>query len=244
YTILTATIFGVFAFVEWLAGRVIEHSGVAVALVAFTAIGVAFSLNAVHARIESFVERALFRRRHLAERHLAAVSAGLPYAENSGAVERALLHEPAEAYSLSCATLFKRDDAGNYTHDGEILDPAVALQLQGTRRAVRLHQLSMDERWDAQTGPILAVPVFVQARLHAIAVYGGHVNGEDIDPDEVESLEAICTAAAMAYDHLDAVQVRREIARWRKLAERQTRELAAMRERVSLLADQTQRNGP
>lgn len=238
YTILTAALFATFAFIEWLAGRAIEHSGVAIALVALTAIGVAFSLEAAHSKIEAFVERAFFRRRHLAERHLASVAAGLPYAENAAAVEAALLHEPTEAYTLTCAELYERDDSGNFLSDGEALDPTVTLRLQGSRRSVRLHELERtDPTAGAGNGPVLAVPVFVQARLHAIALYGAHRNGEDIDPDEAASLEAVCNAAGTAYDRLDALRAHRELARWRKLAERQARELAALRERATLFGE-------
>jgi hypothetical protein len=238
YTILTGAIFATFAFIEWLAGRVIEHSGVAIVLVAVTAIGVAFSLQAVHERIEAFVERALFRRRHLAEVRLAAVAAGLPFAETVGTIESAVLREPVEAYSLSCAELYKRDDSGGYLRNGNALDPMVSLRLQGARRSVRLHELERSNSTDlAGNGPVIAVPVFVQERLHAIALYGAHTNGEDIDPDEAESLEAVCNAAGIAYDHLDALRTSRELARWRKLAERQAVELAALRERAALLGE-------
>jgi hypothetical protein len=246
YTILTGTIFAAFAFVEWLAAHVIEQSGVAIVLVALTAIVVAFSLETLHGRIEGFVEGALFRRRHLAERHLATVAAGLPFAESAAAVEAAIVREPVQAYSLSCAALFTRDDSGAFLRDGETLDRTVSLRLQGTRHPVRLHQF---DGTDAQSGPILAVGVFVQARLRAIAVYGAHANGEDIDPDEVASLEGICNAAGMAYDHLDAMRIHREIERWRRLAERQARELAALRARSELLGehlagDDAHGNGP
>jgi len=227
YTILTGCIFAVFAFVEWLAARVIEQSGVTVVLVALTAIGIAFSLEAAHARIEAFVEGLLFRRRHLAERHIASVAAGLPFAENGGIVDEALVREPVEAYALTTSALFKRDTAGDYLRNDEPLDAAISLRLLGTRRSIRLNN------GDA----VLAVPVFARSHLEAVALYGPHANGEDIDPDEVASIEAMCAAAGTAYDHLDALRVEREIARWRRLAERQARELAKLRERTSLLGE-------
>jgi hypothetical protein len=242
YTILTGAIFAVFAFVEWLAARVIEQSGVTIVLVALTAIGIAFSLEAAHARIEAFVESLLFRRRHLAERHLESVAAGLPFAENAGIVDAAVVREPLDAYALTNSALFKRDDAGDYLRDDEPLDSNVSLRLLGTRHAVRL------SNGDA----VLAVPIFVRSRLQAVALYGPHANGEDIDPDEVASLEAMCAAAGTAYDHLDALRITRETARWRRLAERQARELAALRERTRgtdllgehLAGDDAHGNGP
>ncbi|HEY6326368.1 MAG TPA: hypothetical protein VIW73_07660 [Candidatus Cybelea sp.] len=239
YTILTGAIFAVFALIEWLAARVIEQSGVTIILVALTAIGIAFSLEAAHARIEAFVEGLLFRRRHLAERHLAGVAAGLPFAENGAVVDEALAHEPVEAYALTYSALFKRDDSGAFIRGDEPLEAAVSLKLLGTRHAVRL----------GSGDAVLAVPVFVRSRLEAVALYGPHLSGEDIDPDEAASLEAMCAAAGTAYDHLDALRIQREIARWRRLAERQARELAALRERTSLLGehlagDDAHGNGP
>jgi hypothetical protein len=227
FTILMGTIFALFAFIEWLAGHLIEQGGVTIALVALTAVGVAFSLEAAHAKIEDFVKRLLFRRRNLAERHLAGVATRLPYAENDGTVDQALLREPVEAYSLGSSALFKRDDSGDYRREGEALDRALSLRLQRKGRSVHLHE----------GGAVLAVPVFVRARLEVVAVYGAHLNGEDVDPDEARSLEAFCSAAATAYDRLDAQRTHQEITRWRRLAERQARELAELRGAESLLGE-------
>lgn len=219
YTIVTATIFGLITFVEWLAGRMVEHSGVALLMVAFTALAVAFSFHAIYTWAEQLVERGIFRRRHLAERRLADIATGLPYAQNAAAVEDALVREPVQAYALESAALFSRNDSGNYVRNGEALEPSIPVQLAGTRKALRLHA---GER-------VLAVPVFVGARLEAIAVYGAHADGEDIDPDEAASLEAMALAAGIAYDHLESARIARESARWRRLAEHQARELAALR---------------
>lgn len=236
---VTAVVFTLFALIEWLAGRIIERSGATIALVALAAIGVAFSLNALHARVEQFVESTLFRRRHQAERRLADVAAGLRYAGNAAAVETALVREPVDAYALSSADLFVRNESGEYARDGTELDRSIPLQLQGRRHALRLHDSTH----------ILAVPVFVRSRLEAVAVYGAHVNGEDIDPNEAASLEAIGVAAGLAYDQLQAARLERDVRRWRNLAERQSRELAAMRERIALLREHLARddahgNGP
>jgi hypothetical protein len=236
YTIMTATIFAFFALIEWLVGHVLERSGVAIVLVALAAIGIAFSLDAVHARIENFVEGTLFRRRHQAERRLADIAAGLPNAPNTAAVEAALLHEPRQAFALSSAVLFARDDTGEYVRESESLDRRIVLRLQGVRRSVRMHEFDPNGGAALEhQEPVLAVPVFVRASLEAVAVYGSHLNGEDIDPDEAASLEAMSAAAGIAYEHLEAARSARETVRWRKLAERQARELAMLRERNAIL---------
>ncbi len=221
YSIVTASIFGVFALVEWLAGHFLEHTGVAAVLIALTAVGMAYSLHAIYLRVEQFVEGTLFRRRRQAQRHLAEIAAGLPYAENATAVEAALVREPLHAYTLSSAHLFMRDDSGDYRSDGKALDRCITLQLQGLRRPLRFHE----------GDPALAVPVFLRSQLQAVAVYGAHVNGEDIDPDEAATLNALGVAAGIAYDHLETARVERDLVRWRRVAQRQSRELASLRAR-------------
>lgn len=226
-TILTATVFALFALIEWLASRILERSGVTIALVALAAIGVALSLNTLHTKIEQFVEGTLFRRRHRAERHLADVAADLPSAANTAAVEEALVREPVQSYALRSANLYRRDGSGEYVSEGKGLDRSVSVRLQSSRRGLRF------DGGDA----VLAVPVFVRSNLEAIAVYGAHVNGEDIDPDEAASLEAIAAAAGIAYDHLETARLEHDVTRWREVAERQARELSALRERIASLGE-------
>jgi len=232
YTILTASTFALFALIEWIAGSVLEHSGVAFALVAVAAIAVAFSLDAIYSSVEHFVDGILFRRRHLAEHHLASVAAGLPNASNEAVVEDALLREPVLALTLTSAKLYARDDDGEYVRGDDTLERCISLRLQAKRHPVRLHALDTDDTAASDTlGPVLAVPVFGRRGLVAVVLYGAHANGEDVDPDEVSSLARIGSAAGIAYDNLDAMRAGRQIARWRRIAERQARELAALRAR-------------
>jgi hypothetical protein len=235
YTVLTATIFALFALIEWLVGRVLEHSGAAIVFLAIAAIVIAFWLDAIHAKVEYLVDSMLFRRRHQAEKRLASIAAGLPYAENAAAVEDALLHEPQLALALSSATLFKRDATGEYVRDGTALDHSIALQLKGLRGPLRLHDLAgWSEEPDGENHVgVLAIPIFVRSRLEAVAVYGAHRNGEDIDPDELALLEKVGVAAGSAYDYLNTLRLTRETTKWHNLAERQGREIAALRERLS-----------
>ncbi len=232
YTILTASTFALFALIEWFAGSVLEHSGVAIVLVAIAAIVVAFSLDAIYSHVEHFVDGILFRRRHLAEHLLANVAAGLPNASNEATVEDALVREPVTALSLTLAKLYARDDDGEYVSAGDRLERSIPLRLQAKRHPVRLHDADADgdAEYDA-AAPVLAVPIVGRLGLRAVAVYGAHANGEDVDPDEVASLARIGSAASIAYDNLDALRAGRQIERWRRIAERQARELAALRAR-------------
>ncbi len=234
YGVLTASIFAIFAFIEWMLGRLIEHSGATVVLLAAAAIGVAFWLENLHAKVEAWIESVFFRRRHAAETRLERIADGLPYAEHTKDVDEALVREPQIALALTSATLFKRDQDGRYVRDGEVLDGPLLLQVQGKHGPLRLHNFDdSDGTTQDDRTPVLAVPVFVRSRLEAVALYGAHVNGEDIDPDEVAALKNICIAAGTAYDHLDALRMTRELEKFRALAERQAREIAVLRERTS-----------
>jgi len=136
------------------------------------------------------------------------------------------VREPMQAYGLSSAALYQRVASGEFQRDGKALTSAIALQLAGARGPVPLHE------GDA----VLGVPVFAVTRLEAIVLYGAHTGGEDIDPDEAASLEGLARAAGTAYDHLETLRAERDAARWQRVADRQSRELAALRERCALLS--------
>jgi hypothetical protein len=224
YTIVTVPILGVFALVEWLVTHVLERSGAAAAVLALTTLGMVYSIHVIYHYAEQLVDQTLFRRRHQAERHLATIVARLPDADNPAVVEAALVREPVHAYDLASADLFTRSEAGVYAHDGKVLDGRIPVQLAGRCRSLRLHA------GDA----VLAVPVFMRSKLAAVAVYGAHANGEDIDPKEAASLEAIGAAAGIAYDHLETARLERDVTRWRRLAEHRARELSSLRVRRGL----------
>lgn len=72
-------------------------------------------------------------------------------------------------------------------------------------------------RWERDDVPagerqvLYAVPIVNGYRLDAIALYGGHVTGEDLDPDERRSLRRLGSAAASAYDHIATAKLRRRL---------------------------------
>ena len=71
-----------------------------------------------------------------------------------------------------------------------------------------------DLRWPRSDLPggdrqvIYAVPIIVGHHLEAIALYGGHGTGEDLDPDERSTLRKLAAAASAGYDHIAAVELR------------------------------------
>ncbi len=51
----------------------------------------------------------------------------------------------------------------------------------------------------------------MRRELVAFALYSGHTNGADIDPDEARSLQALATSAEACYDHLHAAALDEEV---------------------------------
>lgn len=203
YTILTVAAVSVFSLIEYVFGKLLEHRGVATLLVIAAAVGLGLSLNVLHRRLDEFVDRVLFRRRHLAEKRLVGTARALPHATTDEAVDAALVDEPADAFDLASAAVFRWDDH-NYRRirsrgwsdvEANVLehDDSLALRLGAELTPIDPHELRW-ERDDVPAGErqvLYAVPIVNGYRLDAIALYGGHVTGEDLDPDERRSLRRL-----------------------------------------------------
>ena len=91
---------------------------------------------------------------------------------------------------------------------------ALALSSIAHGAAVRLPQGAWDRRGLPIEGwaPCLAVPVCGGAReAIAVALFGPHETGSDINTDEFEMLQDLASRAAAGYDRVEAVTLRREI---------------------------------
>jgi len=226
YGILTTLFIGLFAFIDWFVGRVLDQTRWALIAEIAVAIGVGFWLNGVHTRVDRFVDSVLFRRRHEAERRLARLARGLPHATSAALVDASLVAEPRDALDLASAAMFRRDGSAHYVRtiaagwgDGMASDlgedDPLILHLQAERGALRLSELHW-ARGDAPSGtgrPALALPIVVRHELDAIVLFGGHRGGEDFDLDEIGWLNSLASAAGAAYDHLEADALREELER-------------------------------
>jgi hypothetical protein len=226
YTSITAILIGIFAIIDILVARWLEHSQLAIILELGAAVLMGVWLKSMHYGVERFVDSVLFRRRHLAERRLDRVAKTLPHATSTAFVDEALVVEPAQSLELASSAVFRRSPDGTFQrryavgwHDGsaQSLDPSdhLVIQLDAELEVLNLS----DVRWphaDIPTGlcqPLLAVPIVVRHGLTAFALYGGHVGGEALDPDEIRSLRQLAMPAGAAYDHLDAEALREQNAR-------------------------------
>ncbi|HLY02106.1 MAG TPA: hypothetical protein VKR56_06365 [Candidatus Cybelea sp.] len=220
YTILTLGAVALFTLIEYVFGRVLEHQGVATILNILAAVGLGVSFNLLHRHLDEWIDRFLFKQRHLAEQRLAAVARALPHASTAAAIEAALVDDPAATLGLSSAAVFRhgksayeRVRAHAWTDDEATeldADDALALRLRADLVAVDPNDLRWP-RTDLPSGDrqvIYAVPIVVGHHLEAIALYGGHLTGEDLDPGERSSLRRLAAAASAGYDHIATVELR------------------------------------
>ncbi len=225
YALTTAVVIVVFAVLEWAFGQLFEGSRIAGYASLMAAVIVGFSFNAVHDRVDRFIEAIFFFKEHDAQQRLLRVSRALLYANSERLVLEFLLDHPVDALELTSgaiftlnesSTAFKRVAAKNWDKAPltEIaIDDALVAQLRAVQQPLNLRGVGWhpDGLPMGDKAPALAVQVLMRGEVFAIALYGRHVSGAEISGDEQELLQSVAANAAAAFDHLDAERTRREI---------------------------------
>lgn len=223
YSALTATIILVVGFVDWLAGRFLLETRIALAVEAAVIIGLGVVLQRVHNVLERMVDRIIFASRHAAERQIERVISGLAFANSHTAVLQALVEEPRNALDLvSCAVFITDGDLLSLQsafgwkpgeHAAMDRDDPLARLLLSERRSIDVAEV----RWRSGVAGLadaaidLALPLFSRNDLLGIVLYGRHSNGSAIDPEERSLLQRLCDAAAVSYEAVELAHAREEI---------------------------------
>ncbi|HYK54621.1 MAG TPA: GAF domain-containing protein [Candidatus Eremiobacteraceae bacterium] len=244
YGVITTIVIGVFALVDWFFSRFLAQQQIAAVAEIVAALGMGFGINAMHRLIDRFIDRLLFRRRHLAEVRLARATAGIHHVTQASAIDETLTDEPVDALGLTSAAVFHRARDGSFERaraigwDGDSTNVVAAndslvQNLQGERGLIRLRDVRRPGAHlpDGQSSPAIAVPLFVRHDLDGFVLFGSHVGGEDFDPVEIALLERLANAAASTYDHLEAQAAMAE-------ADRLARELSEARSVIASLRTQ------
>ncbi len=212
YAVISTIIVGIFALVDMFFSSALSASRAGLFADMALALVLGFSFNALHARVDRVMDWLIFRARHRAEEHVATVASAIPYARTPEHVNRLLIDEPVRAFALADGVLMLVQDGGTLefvhaargrpgeapTEDGESL---IAI-LRAQRKPYRLTERHM----------ALAVPLFSEMELEAIAFYGTHSNGTDVDGDEVMLIERAAVAAGAAYAKFHAAALRERVA--------------------------------
>lgn len=225
YALTTAVVIVVFAILEWGFGQLFEGSQIAGYASLIAAVVVGFSFNAVHDRVDKFIEAIFFFKERDAQERLLRVSRALLYANSERLVVEFLLDHPIDALELTSGaiftlneggTAFKRIAAANWDKSSltEIaIDDALVAQLRAVQNPLDLRKADWHIKGlpAGDKAPALAVQILMRGEVFAVALYGRHVNGAEISSDEQELLHSVAANAAAAFDHLDAERTRREI---------------------------------
>jgi len=212
YAVISTVVVAVFALVDLFFSRALSSARIGLIADMGLALVLGFSFNAFHARVDRLMDWLFFRARHRAEEHIAAVASAIPYARSEEHVNRLLLDEPVRAFGLAEGVLMRvQPDGGlQFVHsagrrdDHPLADDPESLVaiLRAQRKPWRLSDQHM----------ALAVPIFSDAELEAIAFYAPHLNGTDIDSDELSLIERAAVAAGGAYARFKASALRERVA--------------------------------
>jgi hypothetical protein len=212
YAVLSTIIVGIFTLVDMFFSSALSASRAGLMADMALALVLGFSFNAMHARVDRFMDWLIFRARHRAEEHVATVASAIPYARTPEHVNRLLIDEPVRTFGLADGVLMRvqSDGALEFVHaargrPGEVpaedAESLIAI-LRAQRKPYRLTERHM----------ALAVPLFSEMELEAIAFYGTHSNGTDVDGDEIALIERAAVAAGAAYARFRAAALRERVA--------------------------------
>jgi hypothetical protein len=241
YGVLTSFIAGTFLLLDWFMSKQFAQTRFTLTAEIIFALALGSSLNMLHHNVDRLVDGIFFRQRHFAERRLAKAAAAITRAESFTTVDQFLVHEPVQALGLLSAALFRSNGRGGFVRrldvgwsHGDVTeltpnDPLV-LHLVAENVPVRVSEVT----WSFDEPPrlansLLAMPVLLRDQIVAIALYGPHRTGADIDPDEQKSLVPLVERAGAAYDHIDAEALRAKVELLTRDRESKEREIARLR---------------
>jgi hypothetical protein len=214
YALLTAILVACVAGIRFVANTFLEQTRSAAALELLVSIALGFGLNAGYKRVEQLVDSILYRGRTRAAQRLRRLARGLIHATSAASIADAVTREPFDALSLTSAALFRLGD-GVYVRAAACawdavplaplpVDAPAVLQMQAEAAPVRF----AESTWPAMSfpggdeRPAIAIPIALRGKIEAIAFFGSHRSGEDVDGEEVVILTNLLRAAGEAFDKL------------------------------------------
>ncbi len=242
YAAITTIVAGTFLLLDWFMSKQFAETRFTLTAEIILALAIGSWLNMLHRNVDRFIDSTLFRQRHLAEERLAKAAAAVLRAESHDVVDRFLVHEPLRALDLTSAAIFRRDDtSGHFVREMAVgwdrdetteltSDVPLVLHLLAEGVPVRL----ADVVWGVEepirvSDAVLGMPVLLRDQLVAIALYGPHRNGADIDPDEMRGILLLVERAGAAYDHIEARTLRAQVDSLVSERDAKQREIEALR---------------
>ena len=218
YGAVTAVLLLSFGILEWWAEQIFESTRPAIYVSLFAALLIGFTLNALHGRVESFLNTFFYHDQRRAEEALRHAARALANTSSEKTLIEFLVDEPVRVLGLTSAALFlaqpeggvflRTADRGWSRQEAEHIDPEDPLIVE---LRAELAPLALDGRPRAETilpggskAPSLVVPLLMRGAVFGFVFYGPRSNGTPLTADERSLLEAIAGSAGAAYDHIDA----------------------------------------
>jgi hypothetical protein len=225
YGAITAVMLLIFGTLEWWAEQIFESTRPAIYVSLFAALAIGFTLNALHGRVENFLNTFFFGDQRRAEEALRHTARALANTSSEKTLVEFLVDEPVRVLGLSSAALFlaqgeggafvRTADRGWTQQEAERIDAEDPLIVE---LRAELTPIALDGRPRAQTilpggskAPALVVPLLMRGAVFGFVFYGPRSTGARLTSDEVGLLEAIARNAGAAYDHIDADKSRARI---------------------------------
>lgn len=216
YGAVTAVLLLLFGILEWWAEHLFESTRPAIYLSLFAALSIGFVLNALHGRIENFLNAFFFRDQRHAEESLRHAARALANTSSERTLIEFLVDEPVRVLGLTSAALFllrgnefvRAADRGWTQQETERIDAEDPLIVELRAESA---PIVLDGRARPQTilpggskAPSLVMPLTMRGSVFGFVFYGARANGTPLTSDERSLLEAIAQSAGAAYDHIDA----------------------------------------
>jgi hypothetical protein len=169
----------------------------------------------------------LFDRKFIrAERHLAAVGETIQNSVSLEEIDRLLVDEPMHTLRLASAALFRERDGifcrsvsvgWDMDHADALTSNHPLLSARFERKPYTLDSVDAAHRSPAELPgdlerPVLVVPIGNARRCYALALYGGHEIGTDLDSNERHLLGGLAREAEIAYAQVESETLRQRVA--------------------------------
>lgn len=191
YTILTTLVVGIFILLENILHAAAASRNIGIAVDIIVALGLGFSFNAMHKRVEIAIERTVFRGKHESANTLRRLTEEAPFMESADALLQRAATDVRQASGATGVSIFERAEDGYRltAASGHAAPPLVDIDDLGFVR-LRKNRTCVDlsDVRSAIGSDGFAFAFVVRGALTGALVCARRSNGESYAPDEVALL--------------------------------------------------------
>ncbi|HLJ84782.1 MAG TPA: hypothetical protein VKT51_11460 [Candidatus Eremiobacteraceae bacterium] len=200
FTAVSILVVGLFTLAEWaLAGWLNTAGRVAnVAVSAAIALALGLSLHQIHGRVDRFVDRVFFRKRHEDEDALKRFAREVAFITDRDVVIQRATEMLVRHADASVVSFVLDDGAGHYGAIGE--NDAALVTMRASHEVVDLRLVE-----SALVGEF-AYPMLARGRLIGALILGAKTSGEPYAPDESGAIAQLAHGVGIALDLLGVRQ--------------------------------------